>query len=244
MVERQSQKFPHVQLRLTTTGSAVPAKSGSRKQNPKTSANRGDRQGHGKKLQGEVFSRVSEWQDIDEKREEEEKPKLPDNSRRLILQIDPTTVDSDKLKGYGIELIAELENGYIIGASVDLELSELQKKIEKFIEEEKRSGGVAGIWEIIDGIKKPELILSPELWSHWEQVKDNQIYTVDIGIACVGTESKLPDRPKRKDHESDDKFTERVNRWINKRDMTYQSWDDVQSQRQDELEKFVSFYNG
>ncbi len=171
MAERKSQKFPHIQLQLTRKGSAAPPPSGSRKSNPITSANRGDRQGHGKKLQSEVFSMVSEWEDIDKKREEEEKPKLPDNSRRLILQIDPATVDPDKLKGYGIELIAELENGYIIGASVDLELSELQKKIEIFIEEENKNVGVAGIWEIIDGIKKPELILSPELWSHWEQVQ-------------------------------------------------------------------------
>ncbi|ERT06081.1 subtilase family protein [Lyngbya aestuarii BL J] len=242
MAERQSQKFPHIQLRLTRAGGV--ASAGFPREDSRTSANRGDRQGHGKKLQGEVFSMVSEWQDIDEKREEEEKPKLPDNSRRLILQIDPTTVDPDKLKSYGIELIAELENGYIIGASVDLELSDLQKKIDKFIEEEKRSGGVAGIWEIIDGIKKPELILSPELWNNWEQVKDNQIYTVDVGIACVGTESKLPDYPKRKDDESDDKYNKRLKTWIDKRDMTYESWDDVQSQRQDELKKFVSFYNG
>ncbi len=125
MVERQSQKFPHIQLKLTREGSAAPPRSGSRKKNPRTSENFGDRQGHGKKLKGEVFSLVSEWQDIDEKRKEEEKPKLPDKSRRLILQIDPTTVDRDKLKGYGIELIAELEEGYIIGASLDLELSEL-----------------------------------------------------------------------------------------------------------------------
>ncbi|MCL2929599.1 MAG: hypothetical protein MGG37_16995 [Trichodesmium sp. MAG_R01] len=59
MVERQSQKFPHIQLRLTRSGNAAPA-SGRRKLNSKTETNRGDRQGHGKKLQGEVFSMVSE----------------------------------------------------------------------------------------------------------------------------------------------------------------------------------------
>lgn len=246
MVERESQKFPHIQLQLTREGSAAPSPSGSRKSNPITSANRGDRQGHGKKLQGEVFSMVSEWRDIDKKREEEEKPKLPDKSRRLILQIDPTTVDPDKLKGYGIELIAEYKEGYIIGASLDLELSELQKKIEKFIEEENKNKnvGVAGIWEIIDGIKKPELILSPELWSHWDKVKDDQIYTVDVGIACVGTKSMLSDYPKQKDDESDDKYNKRVKTWIDKRDMTYEYWDEIQYERQVELEKFVSFYNG
>ena len=242
MVERQSQKFPHIQLRRTSSGNAAPA-SGRRKPNPQTEINRGDRQGHGKKLQDEVFSMVYEWQHIDNKREEEEKPKLPDNSRRLILQIDPNTVDPDKLKGYGIELIAELEDGYIIGASVDLELSELQTKIEKFIAEENKSGAVAGIWEIIDGIKEPERILSPELCSHWGRVKDDQIYTVDVGIACVGTKSMLPKYPKQEDDESDDKYKKRVKTWIDKRNMTYESWDELQLERQDELEEFVSFYN-
>ncbi len=71
MVERQSQKFPHIQLRRTSSGNAAPA-SGRRKPNPQTEINRGDRQGHGKKLQDEVFSMVYEWQHIDNKREEEE----------------------------------------------------------------------------------------------------------------------------------------------------------------------------
>ncbi len=244
MAERQSQKFPHVQLRLTTEGTATPARSGSRKQNPRTSANLGDRQGHGRKLKGEVFSLISEWEDLEEKREEEGKPKLPDKSRRVILQIDPDDFDPDNLKSYGIEVIAELEDGYIIGASVDLELSDLQKKIEKFIKEERGGKKVADIWELFDGVKKPELILSPELWSHWEEVKDDQIYTVDVGIACVGTQSKLPDYPKRKSDESNEGYITRVNRWINKRDMTYERWDDLQWQRQYELEYFVNFYNG
>ena len=244
MAERQSQTFPHIQLQLTREGGAAKPPSGTRKKNPRTSDNFGDRQGHGRKLKGEVSSMVYEWQDIDEKREEEEKPKLPDKSRRVILQIDPNAFDPDKLKSYGIELIAELEDGYIIGASVDLELSDLQKKIELFIKEERGGNKVAEIWELIDGIKKPELILSPELWSQWEQVKDDQVYTVDVGIACVGTKSKFSDYPKRKDDESDEQFSGRVNTWINKRDITYQSWDDIQCERQDELEKFINFYNG
>jgi len=244
MSEQQSQKFPHIQLRLTKTGYAVPARSGSRKQNPITSANKGDRQGHGKKLQGEVFSMISEWEENDKKREEEGKPKLPDNSRRIILQIDPNAFDPDNLKSYGIEVIAELEDGFIIGASVDLDQSALQKKIEKFINEEHGGNKVAEIWELIDGIKKPELILSPELWSDWEQVKDDQVYTVDVGIACVGTKSKFPNYPKQNKDESYDKFAQRVTKWIENRQLTYEDWDEIQLEREDELQKFVQFYKG
>ncbi|MCH2049012.1 MAG: hypothetical protein MK289_11170 [Trichodesmium sp. ALOHA_ZT_67] len=54
------------------------------------------------------------------------------------------------------------------------------------------------------------MILSPELSSHWGRVKDDQIYTVDVGIACLGTKSMLPDFPKRKYDESKDKYKKRV----------------------------------
>jgi hypothetical protein len=133
------------------------------------------------------------------KREEEEKPPLPEKAIPIILQIDPTAFDAEDLKTYGIEVIAELENGYIIGASADdSEFSELQKKIEKFIKAERGGSKVAAIWDFIDGSKRPEYILSPELLNQWQQITDERIYTVDIGIACLGMKSQLPDCPEIK----------------------------------------------
>ena len=191
MVER-SERFPHIQLKLTIQGTAASPPGGARKQNPQTTANLSDRWGHGTKLKSSVDSLVSYWQDTQEKREEEEKPSLPD-AIPLILKIDPNSFDPTRLKGFGIELICELEDGYIIGASADIELSELQKKIDKFIKEEPRSGKIAEVWELLDGTRRPEYILSQELLEHWNQVKDNQIYTIDVGIACLGIRSKLSD---------------------------------------------------
>lgn len=179
MVER-SKKFPHIQLKLTTAGTATPQPGGGKK-NPQTISNLSNRQGHGKRLRSSVDSLIFYWQDNQKKRDEEEKPSLPD-ALPFILKIDPSAFDPASLKTYGIELIAELEDGYIIGASADIELSELQKKIEKFINNEPRSGKVAEIWELLDGTRRPEYILSQELMEHWHLVKDEQIYTVDIGI--------------------------------------------------------------
>lgn len=150
MVE-SSQGFPHIQLRLTKEGSAVPTGGGGGKKNLTTIENLGNRQGHGGKLKGSVESLIFDWQETQEEREQEGKPLL--KSRRIILQIDPDSFNPDGLKAYGIELIADTEDGYIIGASADLELSELQKKIEKFINEQYGGNTVAQIWEIIDGKK-------------------------------------------------------------------------------------------
>lgn len=150
MVERPEQ-FPHIQLRLAREGTVTPPPPRGRKQNPRTTANASDRWGHGNRLKSSALSIVSDWKDTQAKREEEEKPPLPDEAQRIILQIDPDSFDPDGLKAYGIEVIAELEDGYIIGASADLELSDLQKKIEKFINEEWGGGKVAEIWGLLMG---------------------------------------------------------------------------------------------
>ncbi|MEG4632135.1 S8 family peptidase [Microcoleus sp. AR_TQ3_B6] len=241
MVE-SSDRFPHIQLKLAKEGIAAPQGGGSKKA-PQTLANSGDRWGHGSRLNSSVSSITANWKDTEEKREEEEQPELP-KSRRIILKIDPNSFDPESLKSYGIELIAEIEDGYIIGASADLELSELRNKIGKFIREEYGGGKVAEIWELIDGIKKPEYILSPELMAHWDLVKDDQIYTVDVGIACLGITPKLPNSPKRESNESDEHFEKRVNIWIDKRDFTYEKWDDIKSERENEFTEFIQNYKG
>jgi len=236
----------HIQLKLTRQGNAVSPRGGGNK-NPTTTANLGNRQGHGKRLKNSVDSLVNYWQDIKEQREEEEeeerKPTLPD-AVPLILKIDPSSFNLDGFKSYDIEVIADLEDGYIIGASADIQLSELQKKIEQFIKEERGGTTVAEIWEIIDGTKRPEYILSEELLEHWHQVKDEQTYTVDIGISCVGIKSKLPDFKEKKSDESIDKYIKRTQKWIEKRELTYQQWDDIKSEREDEFTAFVQGYNG
>ena len=241
---KENNHLPHIQLRLTTKGSAVPVRGGG-KPNPRTTANTNNRQGHGKRLKNSIDSLIYDWQDIKEKREEEGKPSLPENAIPIILQVDPTAFDAEDLRKYGIEVIAELEEGYIVGASVeDNEFSSLQKKIEQFIKAEKGGGKVPEIWEIIDGRRRPEYIVSPELWNQWDEIKDEILFVVDVGISCIGTKSLFSDHPKQKDNESDDNFATRVNNWINKRDITYQQWDDIKSEREDEFTNFVQAYNG
>lgn len=59
---------------------------------------------------------------------------------------------------------------------------------------------------MIDGTQQPEYILSPELIGHWDLLKDDQIYTVDVGIACLGIKSKLSDCPKIEKDETPEHF--------------------------------------
>ena len=241
---KSSEQFPHIQLKLKREGIAVSPPSAARKQNPRTATNFNDRRGHGSRLKSSALSIVSDWKATQEKRDEEEKLLLPE-AIPIILQIDPNAFDAEDLRKYGIEVIVELEDGYIIGASAnDPELSDLQQKIELFINEHRGGNKIAEICDILDGSKQPEYILSPKLLNKWDKITDEQIYKLDVGVACIGTKSQLPNYPKPIDGESDEKYTKQINTWINKRNITYQEWDDLKSTREDELTDFVNSYQG
>ncbi|NEO31870.1 MAG: hypothetical protein F6K36_15820 [Symploca sp. SIO3C6] len=131
MSERSNQ-FSHLPLRLTNQGTAKPPGGGG-KVSEITLANRGNAGGHGSKLKSSISSIISNWETERKKRKEEGKSELPD-AVSFILQVDPSSFDPDNLKSFGIELVADLEKGYIIGASADIGLSELRKKIQQFID--------------------------------------------------------------------------------------------------------------
>jgi Subtilase family len=239
-----NRSFPHIELKFATQGTAASPRSGGRKKTPTTQSNLGDRWGHGSKLKGSVAGIASDWQEQLVERKQEKKPELPD-AIPLILQIDPNAFDAEELRKYGIEVIAELEDGYILGASADPQFTDLQKKIEQFLNQERGGGKVPEIWEFLDGTKRPEYILSSELQAQWGQIEDDQIYVVDVGIACVGEKSQLkePPQPEEK-YKRPENYLKAVNKWIEDRDQTYQQWDDVKSQREDEFDHFVQEYQG
>jgi Subtilase family len=244
-MNQANRSFPHIELKFAREGAALPPPPRSKKVNTPTQANLNDRWGHGSKLKGSVSGIISDWQEQLTERKQEEKPDLPE-SVPLILHVDPKVFDFDaeKLRGFGIELIAELEDGYIIGASADIQFTELQKKIEQFINQESGGGKVPEIWDILDGTKRPEYILSSELQAQWGQIEDDRIYTVDVGIACVGEKSQLRPYPKPNENRSQEKDITIIQRWMDDRDQTYQQWDEVKSQREDEFYRFVQEYQG
>jgi hypothetical protein len=81
---------------------------------PKTTENRGDAGGHGRRLSSSVDLITTNWQEEQKQRKEEGKPDLPD-AVSFILQVDPDAFDAGNLKSFGIEVVADLEEGYIIG---------------------------------------------------------------------------------------------------------------------------------
>jgi Subtilase family len=241
MPER-SNLFPHIKFKLVNSATSKSGQPPRRSQ--QSDSNRGNRDGHGRSLNSSTTSIISDWQTNLGTRREEGLPDLP-NAPSLLLKVDPKSFDADALKGFGIEVVLELEDGYILGASVDADLTQLQQKIAKFIAEERGGAKVAEIWEILEGrFGRLQYILSPDLLENWENVEENRLYTIDISIACVGLVSKFSDCPPQHKEETPEKFANRMARWLDRRDQTIRDWDELQEERESEFKKFVADCEG
>ena len=234
--------FPHLNLSLKITGIPNPKKSGGGGQpDQQTLQNMADRPAHSDDLEQKYSKQDKFWKDFISKRREEGKPELPNpDVIPVLLTVDSKTFDIESLKGLGIEIIAEEENGQIIGASSDKFVS-LAKKIDKFRQEVTRSGGIAKLWDIEEGVKwKLDRIVSESLLARWENV-ENELLIVDISISCY---TKLSDRPKQKKEQTVEKYEQSLDKWESKRKLAESSRDDIEFERQDSFEKLVKAYGG
>jgi hypothetical protein len=240
---QSSQGFPHINLTLTHKEPAKSLGGGGGSKENQTEINKNNRQGHGSKIKNIVSSVVDDWRTFKEEQEKEQQENkqstLPD-AITLILEIDTETFDLDDLRTSDIAIISELEDGYIIGASADTNLSELQKKIENFINNQKGGGVIAKILNVLDKHQHPEFILSPSLLEKWDQIKDDQVKVVEVGISCLGTKTKLPEYPEQKNYKNPENYVKAINKWIEDRKLTYQEWDELALDRKENLLKFLA----
>lgn len=240
---QSSQGFPHINLTLTHKEPAKSLGGGGGSKENQTEINKNNRQGHGSKIKNIVSSVVDDWRTFKEEQEKEQQENkqstLPD-AITLILEIDTETFDLDDLRTSDIAIISELEDGYIIGASADTNLSELQKKIENFINNQKGGGVIAKILNVLDKHQHPEFILSPSLLEKWDQIRDDQIYVVEVGISCLGTKTKLPEYPEQKNYKNPENYVKAINKWIEDRKLTYEEWDELALDRKENLLKFLA----
>jgi hypothetical protein len=230
--------FPHLPLKDSFKGS-FKFKQTPRQPNPKTLKNKNNRAQHGNFL----FSCVRDIKDLFqadwENRSQLGLPLLNDQIIPIFLQVDPDGFDIESLKGFGIEIIAEEENGFIIGASID-GFRTLENKIESFVNNDKAKS-TAMLWDIVKGQGwRIEHILSDELQQKWNIITDEEIVVVDISIACY---LKCSDYPTKKSTETAKKFLQRIERWQSRNILYLQERDELEFDRQDEIEKFLELYD-
>jgi hypothetical protein len=237
-----SQDFKHLNLSLKVRGR--PRLTGGGNSNKQTVLNKQNRQQHSDQLELSFKNLSKYWQQKHRSRRNENLPSIPEGAQ-FLLKIDPETDSLDFLcSAFGLEIVSEQEDGFVIVATQDLQLEKFFETLKKFSNSERGGTAAAQIYKLeeneTDRLKR---ILSDFLYQQWPTLQDNQTYIVDVGIECLGT--SLLSKPRdKKENESDDDYKSYVDRWSLNNEPRYQDWDNLKSQRETDIEKFVGFYNG
>jgi len=208
-----------------------------------TKRNLQNRRTHGQNLKRSANQLRDFWFDEQENRSLVGLPELPNKEIiPIFLQIDPELFDPESLYSFGIEVISEEDDGYIIGASTDNFIS-LKEKISKFIANEgKFKNKAAQLWNIAQGNQwRIDQILSPELREKWEKIGDDEEMLVDVSIACY---LKISKAPIRKNDETMRAYRVRYARWQTKKNSIETARYDLEEQRQDEFQNFIQAAGG
>jgi hypothetical protein len=235
-----SRDFMHIPLPLKCTGR--PKLHGGGSADDRTAANKDNRNTHGATIKNRAGELSRFWK---ERRDERTRIGLPDISVGIpfLLEIDPKA-DVEFLRGLGFEIVCSLSDGFIVVASIDVDLEMLNKKTDDFINEiGQKCNSPAKIYALCSEIERLSRILSDEFRQIWDTLQQCNKYTVDISVSCGGT-TPLPSKPVQKDNEDDSIFAVRITRWQEKFNADYQKWDELASARQEEITRFISAYEG
>lgn len=238
----QQGNYKHLPLPLIIKDRAYLTGGGQSSQ--ATLANKNNRTGHGGSLRNKATSINQAWRQKINLRQEQGLPVLP-RAIPILLEIDPN-VDTDFLRSFGFEVVSEQEDGFIVIATEDIDMVNFFDKVNKFTLNLPRSGSSAQIYrmhgdENIDA--RLQRILSEKIYLEWPEIRDDENYTVDIGIECLGS-FVFPDPVNQNDGESDERFQVRFSRWERKVQDLYIKIDELKMEREVHLESFINAYGG
>ncbi|MGL6196919.1 MAG: S8 family peptidase [Thermoguttaceae bacterium] len=229
--------FMHLPFPAKQTGKAKlnpnPNNGGETTQN-----NRQNRQAHGNSLRSQARGLSRFWEDRRATRQSQNLPTIA-GGVPFLLEIEPTT-DVDFLRGLGFEIVCDLEEGFIVVSSEQTDLADFQQKVEGFVFTQRGTGNVAKVYALCADADRLKRILSERLYSQWNTLDDNKIYTVELSVSCAGTATP-PNLPTQKNKESDDEYNRRVEE---KKAKYRQEIDDIIMERQGQLENIVRDYDG
>jgi len=231
--------FEHLPLILREQGRAK--LKGGGKPSPQTVANRNARQAHRIALTTSAQTLKTNWETIKTHSAEQGVPIIPQGIP-ILLKIDPR-LDLDVLREkFEFEIVAEQEEGYVIVAAEDIELTPFIQMVNEFAVEIHGSARIAEIHRLFDDpADRLRRILSDRLLEIWPTITDAQIFIVDVGIACAGTK-EIPKRPARGKRMTDADWAKREAEWSQARADAYVSWDAIKQDRETEIEGFATHY--
>ena len=230
--------FPHLNLIQIIEKKPYVGYGGGPKRGERANYNLANRKEHFDNIDSQINVIKDSWATELKNREESGLPPLDNqNIIPIFLQID-LAKDIESLKSFGIEIISQEEDGFIIGANADnFEL--LSLRFEQFLNQtnKKFKDSAAGVLEIIsDPVARLRRVLSSDLLSKWENIEE--VAEIDVYVA-ISSYVKTPDYPIQGPKQSDESYASSIDRF--KRN--YQDWqvrkDEVAMQRQNLLEQMI-----
>jgi Subtilase family len=235
--------FEHLPLLLRYRGRA--RLRGGGKQSPQTRANSNSRERHTANLLTASQTLIVNWQKRKTQRQDQSLPVISAGIP-ILLEVD-TSLELDVLRErFAFEIVAEQEEGYVIVASEDIELTPFLEMVQGFAVKVHGSATVASVHRLFDDPSQTDRlrrILSDRLFAEWTRIKDDQLYIVDIGVACTGTQD-IPALPKKGKRVTDADWARKERDWSQARSDAYNAWDNIKIARETEIEQFVQFYRG
>ena len=231
--------FEHLPLILRQRGHAN--LKGFGKASPQTVANANARQAHSSSLTTSAQSLKANWETIKTQSALQGVPIIPQGIP-ILLKVD-TGLDLDVLREkFDFEIVAEQEDGYVIVAAEDIELTPFLQMVNGFAVQIRGSAKIAEVHKLFDNPSdRLSRILTDRLLEVWPTIADAQFYIVDIGIACCGTK-EIPKRPVRGKRMTDADWAKRDAEWSQARADVYESWDQLKRGRETEIERFAAHY--
>ena len=237
--------YPHLKLPFKVEGVIKPS---SRRPNfqagEKTNYNRGNgRQQHGEYLGASANNLVERWKELKDAKRAEGIGFPNDTDIPVFLKVDTAVFNLDSLSNWGIEVISEEKEGYIIGASID-GLKSFQEKINQFLTQEGRYKDTAAkIWELVtDESWRIGELLKGELGIIWETIEPDVLYTVQLGVSCYIPNKK--EYPVRNEFDSEIKFQQKVAEFKANVTTLQVDRDAKQIKREEEIEGYIVIYGG
>ncbi len=236
--------FPHLKLPFKVEGSAKPFGGGGKKDPnavAKTNQNKENRQQHGQFLSNAADTLINKWEEI--KKQKQEKGVIVPNANDIpvFLKIDTSSFNVDSLRHWGIEVISEEQDGFIIGASVD-GLKSFKDNITQFLGQQGRyKDKAAQIWEFItDDSWRVSQLLKGEISKIWATLNDATVYIVELGVSCNVTNTK--EFPNRNNYATEAKYQEAIEDFRTNEQEAQVARDQKQIIREEEIEKYIETY--
>ena len=182
----ENNDFTHLPLPLLFQGK--PKLRGGGAASAQTKRNTANRIAHG----GYVKRRSAElsrfWKERRAERSENALPEI-ETGIPILLEIDPS-VDIDFLRGLGFEIVCEIEEGFIIVATEDVDLSVLNEKADAFIANvTARCNSPAKVYALCEDGDRLKRNLSKTSMQNGQQFHQMQYILSTLALVAVETSS-------------------------------------------------------